>query len=543
MTDGGLYSGTTSLSGTLNVGAGNATLTLAGANVFLQIGTGLRLSAGSVTFTPNAPDVLATMGTVSVTSPDFPDMAAGALTGLELRRTGFSIGSLTLGPVNVGFEDIFAFTGLSVTASNLAYTNRTFTANSSIQISAASAQVFPSGPVTGTATGISGSYDLATGELSLMANSATLRVLDLIDLTAVNLTFTPHAEVLATIQTTAVAIPGLTEIGNAVISNIVLRRDALTIASANLNIAEPVRGPPLIELQGLHLSIALFSVNFATGAVGGTFSISADTAILFPDIVPGGLARATEFEGIKGIQATRSGGSLSWQAGRIDANVAGLFQIKIEHPQLNLGRNASGPLFGPSNVTAKLVGFDVEATLAELQIERDGSFSVNGANLTTSGIAKSLGIAEFLPFDISELVELGDTFFAESEFSEFATYSPKNFHMVLTEAVHSPSVNGIVFEDKGKIRGYLFYQLDMSYTTKPIALMWLFYVVPEYRKSPVGRSLLDLAESHAEAQGAVAFYGGSMSGIPSIKGSLKNLYTKAGYEEMYWGRKILKGEN
>ena len=150
---------------------------------------------------------------------------------------------------------------------------------------------------------------------------------------------------------------------------------------------------------------------------------------------------------------------------------------------------------------------------------------------------------EFLPFDISEMIRLGDTFFAESEFSEFATYSPQNFHMVLTEAVHSPSVNGIVFEDKGKIRGYLFYQLDMSYTTKPIALMWLFYVVPEYRRSPVGRSLLDLAESHAKAQGAVAFYGGSMSGIPSIKGSLKNLFAKAGYEELYWGRKILKGEN
>jgi len=146
---------------------------------------------------------------------------------------------------------------------------------------------------------------------------------------------------------------------------------------------------------------------------------------------------------------------------------------------------------------------------------------------------------EFLPSDIGRVMKLGADFFDESEFAEFSTFSPDHFKFVLSGIENSPSMAGIVFEDKGEVQGYLFYQLDLSYTEEPIGLMWLFYVAPEYRRTPAGRSLLDLAENHARAAGAVAFYGGSMSGIPSVKYSLKNLYTKAGYEELFWGRKKL----
>ena len=55
-----------------------------------------------------------------------------------------------------------------------------------------------------------------------------------------------------------------------------------------------------------------------------------------------------------------------------------------------------------------------------------------------------------------------------------------------------------------------------------------------------GDQLLKIAEGHAKSQGATAFYAGAMSGIPRVKNSLKNLYTKAGYEELFWSRKILK---
>lgn len=149
---------------------------------------------------------------------------------------------------------------------------------------------------------------------------------------------------------------------------------------------------------------------------------------------------------------------------------------------------------------------------------------------------------EFTAEHVDEIVELGAEFFAESEFGDFSEFSPENFRSMLYEAANSLSMEGLLFTDAGRIRGMLFFQLDLGYTVRPIALMWLFYVAPEYRKTPVGRELLKLAEGMAKLHGATAFYGGSMAGIPGVKNSLRNLYTKAGYEELYWGRKILKGE-
>jgi len=146
---------------------------------------------------------------------------------------------------------------------------------------------------------------------------------------------------------------------------------------------------------------------------------------------------------------------------------------------------------------------------------------------------------DFLPEDVDSVVALGDRFFRESEFKKFSKYSPEHFRHVLNASFHTPAMHGFVFEDDDKIKGFLFYQLDISYTEDPIALMWLFYVVPKYRKSPVGRELLSIAENHAKACGATAFYAGSMSGIDRVKNSLKNLYTKAGFKELWWGRKIL----
>lgn len=147
---------------------------------------------------------------------------------------------------------------------------------------------------------------------------------------------------------------------------------------------------------------------------------------------------------------------------------------------------------------------------------------------------------DFVEADVEEIVLLGDRFFAESEFPDFATFSPERFAGSLREIVHSPSLDGFVFEIGGRIEGFCFYQLDVAYTEEPIALLWLIYVTPEYRRSPVGRELLSIAEDHARACGAVVFYAGAMAGITSANRTLKNMYLKAGYDELFWGRKLLK---
>ena len=148
---------------------------------------------------------------------------------------------------------------------------------------------------------------------------------------------------------------------------------------------------------------------------------------------------------------------------------------------------------------------------------------------------------DFVESDVERIVEMGADFFAESEFPDFAEYSEDNFRQTVNGIVMSPALEGFVFEMDGVIEGFIFYHLECAYTVKPIALMFLFYVTPEFRRSPVGRELLDIAEGHAKACGATVFYAGAMAGIQSANRTLKNLYVKAGYDELYWGRKILKG--
>jgi hypothetical protein len=209
--------------------------------------------------------------------------------------------------------------------------------------------------------------------------------------------------------------------------------------------ANAIRGPPFIELNGFRLAISGFSVNFTTGVTVGTLTVSADTAILFPSAVPGGLARLSPFEGVKGIEARLSGGVLQWEAGRIDASVAGLFEMGVLHPRLNISRDAQGPLFGPSDVVATLTGFGAQVTLRDLQIERSGSFSVRAAELSTSGLARALGIANFLPFEIHQVrIDFAENpVTGRSSLDAFELFVSGNFKLSLLSGLPFTPILGI----------------------------------------------------------------------------------------------------
>lgn len=142
--------------------------------------------------------------------------------------------------------------------------------------------------------------------------------------------------------------------------------------------------------------------------------------------------------------------------------------------------------------------------------------------------------------DIPALVALGQRFFEESEFPSFSTYSPENFERVLRLSIDSPVFVTLVFTPEGTPEGFLSFHLDNPYTVEPLALGFLFYVVPEYRKTPAGRILQGMALEYAKGCGAVAFYGGVMSGIEAARKTMPNLYRKLGFEDLWWGRCILK---
>ncbi len=144
--------------------------------------------------------------------------------------------------------------------------------------------------------------------------------------------------------------------------------------------------------------------------------------------------------------------------------------------------------------------------------------------------------------DIPALVALGQRFFDESEFPSFSTFSPENFERLLRATVGHPQFRTLIFAPEGTPEGFLSFQLETAYTVEPLALGFLFYVSPAYRKSPAGRILQGMALAQAEDCGAVAFYGGVMSGIESAEKTMPNLYRKLGFEELWWGRRILTKE-
>lgn len=145
------------------------------------------------------------------------------------------------------------------------------------------------------------------------------------------------------------------------------------------------------------------------------------------------------------------------------------------------------------------------------------------------------------PDDIDEIVGAGERFFAESEFKDFSEYSPENFRRTLGDMLNSEASRIFVFLPDGRhIEGFVAFQFSFAYTREPIALLFLLYVAPEFRRSPAGRLLMQLAMADAKAQGAVAFYAGAMARMGPSDKTLANMYRKLGFEDLgFWGRAVL----
>jgi GNAT superfamily N-acetyltransferase len=83
----------------------------------------------------------------------------------------------------------------------------------------------------------------------------------------------------------------------------------------------------------------------------------------------------------------------------------------------------------------------------------------------------------------------------------------------------------------GRIVGVISYSLDDAFSVKPLAVMDMLYVVPEYRRSAVGKILLEIATDMARGDGAVAFHAPIASEIVHVQ-SVVNLFKKAGFGEI-----------
>ena len=142
--------------------------------------------------------------------------------------------------------------------------------------------------------------------------------------------------------------------------------------------------------------------------------------------------------------------------------------------------------------------------------------------------------------DVPELVDLVARFYRESDYATYADIDLSSAAKYGETVVESGLVPHIVARKDTVPVGLISYSLDTAGWVKPIAVMQFFYVLPEHRKSFLGRALLALAVDLARGDGACAFHAPVASGTRAT-GTLKNLFTKHDFEPCgFIMRKVLQ---
>jgi GNAT superfamily N-acetyltransferase len=136
------------------------------------------------------------------------------------------------------------------------------------------------------------------------------------------------------------------------------------------------------------------------------------------------------------------------------------------------------------------------------------------------------------PEDVRPLLDkYGSDFFHEAGFAEFAPFDIERATIEMAAQIKRGDTPFILATLDDAVVGMVSYTLSHVFTARPIALLWMFYVMPSYRRSAIGRMLLWFALDLAREDGASAFF--ATVAPTSIAGrSLCNLFRRAGFKPM-----------
>jgi hypothetical protein len=157
----------------------------------------------------------------------------------------------------------------------------------------------------------------------------------------------------------------------------------------------------LVELESAVVDVLV--VADADG-VGGTASLTADRAVVFPDPDDDtrGLIVATHVEG-----SILADGSVSFRADEVVGNIAaGAVQFAVSGVDVGIGPSfASQPLLVIDEVTASFASLpDTTVAVAGLTVLQDGRVGATSASIDSAGgVFESAGLGGILPFDVTEV--------------------------------------------------------------------------------------------------------------------------------------------
>jgi GNAT superfamily N-acetyltransferase len=136
------------------------------------------------------------------------------------------------------------------------------------------------------------------------------------------------------------------------------------------------------------------------------------------------------------------------------------------------------------------------------------------------------------PEDVRPLLErFGQAFFDEAGFGEFTQLDIPCAEDAMSRQIHQNATVFVFAEIDGEVVGLISYSMGRYFTAQPIATLWMFYVMPAYRRSKLGRLLLWFALDLAKTDGACAFFA-TIFPNSRLGRSLCNLLRHGGFAPM-----------
>lgn len=149
--------------------------------------------------------------------------------------------------------------------------------------------------------------------------------------------------------------------------------------------------------------------------------------------------------------------------------------------------------------------------------------------ITSDDLQDRVGFRFATTDDIPGLMTLYRRFYAEAIYKDYLEFDDARVEGTITGEIAADTRPHILAFAEEEIVGFISYAFDHSFSKKPCLILLEFYVIPEFRRSAVGRGLLAMVILEGQAAGAGAFHAPIASGVKEVR-SLVNMFAKAGFE-------------
>ena len=382
----------TDLSGSYNLELAASSLSLTAASVTLGIGEAIEVKANNVTFTPGS-TIIATIASGSVSARQLTQFDIATVTNLAITRTGFNLGSLSIGQLagqTAQIGNFLSVTGGVLTVENFVFSySPTLSVTGVIRLKATTLQLFPNGGyVQSTTSNIEGIYQFSGGLLgALTINIAnfTLSVGEALDITASNVVLTPGSNTLATIASAQVSSKQITGLSPVSITNLAILRTGFTLGNLTINQIGTAQIGNFLSITGGVLTVENFVFSYSpTLSVTGVIRLKATTLQLFPN---GGYVQSTT-SNIEGIYQFSGGllGALTIKIANFTLSVGEALDIAASNVVLTPGSNTLATIASAQVSSKQITGLS-PVSITNLAILRTG-FTLGNLTINQIGTAQ-----------------------------------------------------------------------------------------------------------------------------------------------------------